>query len=213
MYLHTRAYYQRELQVPDKSGLSANGEPDLLEVLSDGIPRVFLENALGYENFTALDSFVMDGVLDAGSPQIWQDLVHGKEYTLDGTVYKWKGLAYEDGAFKVSILAQATYYYWLEDNLSKSTGVGEVVGNAKNTVNVHSTQKMVSIWNQFVQMNQHNIVDSYPNVSIIKGVKFTDWFKTSSNNYVSLVKFLQDHKEDYPGAPCKTYEIKNQFGI
>jgi len=213
MYLHTRDYYQRQLTVPNNSGLSANGEPDKLEVLADGIPRLFLQNALGNVLFNDLDSYVTNGVLDDGAPTIWKNLVNGVEYTKDNVLKSWKGLTFEEGAFKTSILAYATYYNWLVDNVSNTTSFGESVGNPKGAEVVDSTQKVTEIWNALVNMNQSQYNYEHPNTSFVNGVKFTDWFINSESNYVSLVTFLLDNSEDYPDATCKTYNLKSQLGI
>lgn len=213
MYLHTREYYQRQLTVPNASGLSANGEPDKLEILADGVPRMFLQNALGNVLFNELDSYVTNGVLDSGAPQKWLNLVNGVEYTKSNVLKTWKGLTYSEGAFKTSILAYVTYYHWLIDNVSNTTNFGEVVGKSKGAENVDSTQKVVEIWNELVKMNQSYYNYQHANISYVNGVKFTDWFINSTSNYVSLVTFLQDNELDYPDSTCKLYEIKNQFGI
>lgn len=212
MYLHTSEYYQRDLQVPNINEASSDGGASDIEVLADGVPRVFLQGALGYTLFKDLDDNVTDGVLDGAAPQKWLDLVNGVEYTKDDVLYKWEGLAYSKGAFYVSILAQITYYNYLSEKLSKTSGVGEVVGKGKNSVNVNSTQKLNSIWNEFVKMNQGTTCHRRPSISYHNGIKFTDWIG-DNNNKVSLIMFLQDHAEDYPDAPCETYEIKNYFGL
>ena len=213
MYLHTRDYYQRQLTIPTSSGLSANGEPDKIEIFADGAPRMFLKNALGNVLFKELDSYVTNGVLDIAAPQKWLNLVNGVEYTKNNVEKTWNGLTYSEGAFKTSILAYFSYYEWLFDNVSNTTSFGEVVGKSKGGENVDSTQKVTEIWNEFVNMNQSKYNYTHANVSFVNGVKFTDWYNDSESNYVSLVTFLKDNEDDYTDAPCKLYTIKNQFGI
>jgi hypothetical protein len=212
-YIINEAFFQRKYQTPN-SAEAGSIDNNLLTQLIDEKARLFIQDALGYELFKDFDDNVTNGDLDVGAPQKWKDLVNGVEYTLNGKLFKWNGLKYEEGAFKGSILTPYVYYYWLEENLSITTGMGQVVGTSKNATGVNSGQKMVTIWNEMVQLNQYDVLcNNQPIRYNIGGVMFTDWFKTQESNYVSLIKFLTDKETDYPDANKKVYGYKNQLGL
>lgn len=218
MYLIDETYFQRDLVTPNSQELSSDGgvsnELNVLETYIDERSRLFLKDALGYELFKDLDSNIdSNGDLLVTAPQKWKDLVNGKEYTSNGELVRWQGLLITEGAFKSSILADYTYYHWLMGNLSTMTGVGDVVVEAKNAINVRSNQRLISIWNRIVDKNQFKCNTNYAHRSIVRGVEFVDWFSSSTNNFVSLVQFLDDNDTDYPEATKRLYNYKNQFGI
>lgn len=217
-YLIDETYFQRELYVPNADELNSGALNELTEFIDDKA-RLCLKYALGYELFNDLDSNITDGVLDVGAPAKWLNLVNGVEYTKDGETFKWDGLISTEGAFKKSLLANFTFYYWLEYNQSKMSGVGEVVVNAKNAINVNSTQRLVKVWNEFVSMYQGSDYNSYygipqPSIYYKGNIRVTDWLGNCYNdNFVSFIQFLYDNDNDYPDATLKRYNKQNQLGI
>ena len=104
MYIIDVSYFIRELSIPNvNETLSESGMN--LEYFIDEKVRLLLQKALGYQLFKDFDSNVVNGVLQATTPQKWVNLVEGVEYTKSGKPYKWNGLIYQDGAFKKSLLA------------------------------------------------------------------------------------------------------------
>lgn len=94
------------------------------------------------------------------------------------------------------------------------SGVGEVVLNAKNAININSTQRLTSVWNEFVDMYQGKQTKYTYSEYRRNGIKVIDWLGNNTNDYYSsLIMFLSDNKEDYPDAPLKMYNTINQFGL
>lgn len=212
-YLIDETYFQRELFVPNADDQDRGAYKELQEFI-DEKSRLCLKEALGYVLFKELDSYIDDGNLEGSAPSIWGNLVNGVEYTVNGNTYKWEGLISTEGAFKRSLLANYTYYYWLYYNQSTMSGVGEVVLNAKNAINVNSTQRLVSTWNTFLQMYQGNKTQSGYNKYYHKGIKVIDYIGGGTDdNYVHLIKFLSDNNEYYPNAALKLHKPKNQLGL
>ena len=212
-YIVDETYFVRKYLVPNSGELNS-GAYEELQGYIDSKARLCLKDVLGYELFKDFDSNVTDGNIDAGAPQKWLDLVNGVEYTLDGTLYRWNGLKEIDGAFKESLLTPFIFYHWLYDNASKMSGVGEVVINAKNAINVNSTQRLVSTWNEFIGSYQTGYNNYSPSAYYHRGIKVIDWVGNNTNNdYVSLIKFLSDNDTDYADASLKLYKPMNQLGI
>lgn len=212
-YIIDESYFQRELYVPNSDELNSGAFNELQSFIDDKA-RLCLKNALGYALFKDLDDNITDGVLNDDAPQKWIDLVNGVEYTLDGKTYKWQGLIYTEGAFKKSLLANFVYCEWLTYNQSRMSGVGEVVTTAKNAINVNSTQRLVTIWNDFVDMYQDGIYNYEYQEYYHNNIKVIDWLGNSTyNDYVSLIKFLVDNDTYYPDAPLRRYKKQNQLGI
>jgi hypothetical protein len=226
MYIINETYFNGAFNVPNVDELNTDTKANL-ELIIDDKARLFLQDALGYELFTDLDQYVVNGVfveeINIGTedvpelqptPQKWLDFVNGKEYTLNGNTYKWQGLIYENGGLKKSILTDFCYYHWLLEKVSEMYGVGDAVAIPKNAVRVNPTQRIVTTWNNFVEKNQKDIsAVANKTVSYLRGVRFTDYYSSNSSRYVSLVKYLEDNKEDYPNVTPRYYETKNQLGL
>jgi hypothetical protein len=151
-----------------------------------------LKDALGYALFTDFETNLDEGVLIETPDLKWDNLINGCTYTKSGDTYKWVGLAYTEGVNKKSLLADFVYYYWLEQEASKNTGVGVVIQQSKSAINVNISPLLTKYWNSFIEQYQSYSYDS---------------------NYVSLLEFLDDNSTDYPDAPLFTYKLKNEFGI
>jgi hypothetical protein len=212
-YLIDETYFQRELFVPNADDQDRSAYNELQSFIDDKA-RLCLKEALGYTLFKDLDANITNGNLNSGAPQKWLDLVNGKEYTKDGYTYYWQGLLVQEGAFKKSLLANYTFYHWLYYNQSTMSGVGEVVLNAKNAININSTQRLVSVWNEFVEMYQGKQTKYTYSEYRRNGIRVVDWIGNNTNDYyASLIMFLSDNEEDYPDAPLKMYNTINQFGL
>lgn len=206
-------YFQKQYYVPNVDELNSRNKEDIRQYIETYV-RLCLQDALGYVLFKDLEDNISNGNLNSDAPQKWLNLVNGVEYTKNGKTYYWKGLKYKEGAFKMSLLTPYVYYHWLKDNQSKVMGVGEVVLDAKNGINVNSTQRLVNTWNDFVRLYQEATYEYEKTVYHYRGVKVTDYIGNSTNNnYVSLIKFLYDNDTDYPDAPLKCYKFENQLGL
>lgn len=201
MYLIDDTYFQKELNVPNVNEMDSDTLTSL-NISIDRYVRQFLQDALGYTLFTELDSYITDGVLDSGAPQKWLDLVNGKD--------QWKGLKFEEGTYKGSVLAKYVFYFWLKDAVSLLTGTGEKTITATDALAVNSIQRLTNVWNDFVVDNQGNY--HLNKWSYGYDYYYLNYSPCNDVNY-PLVRFLSDNSEDYPDANKKVYEIKNQLGL
>ena len=213
MYLIDASYFIREIHIPNVNE-SNNGSGENLDYFIDEKVRLLLSTkALGGTLFTAFNGYIVDGELPNTAPQKWKDLVNGKTYTKNDKSYIWEGLLQTKGTFKKSLLAYYTYYYWLMDNVSLMSGLGEVRGEAKNAIGVNSTQRLVAIWNEFVKMYQGENTCFNGVKYVYNGVPIEDYYNQNSGSYVSLLQFLKDNEADYPDAQLEMFEFQNQLGL
>lgn len=195
MYLINEANFTREISVPNLTS-SQSGNAEQLALYGDEKPRLLLQMALGSTLFAQLDAQVTNGVLNVDADQKWKDLVNGVTY--DGKV--WKGLNYQEGSFKVSLLAYFTFWNWINDNITTLGSGGEVQIQTKNANNVNATSAQVQIWNTFTQMYQGSTFYANKSVSIVHGAVFVDYYGCNNTDYVNLLQFLKDNPTNYPDA-------------
>lgn len=209
MYLIDKTYFLKSISVPNTEEPTSDASTDL-DMSIDRYARQFLQMSLGNVLFADLDSYIIDGELDALAPQKWLDLVNGVSYTKDGVDYVWQGLKYDLGLYKVSILAYYTYVNHYQNTVNST--LGQVGIDPKNGMIVNPTEHLVSVWNEFVEMYQgancSNSVTSYHN-----GVLFTDYYQFKENGYVSYLQFLEDNKDVYEGFKANVINFKNSLGI
>lgn len=211
MYLIDESYFTNKLYISNINEPNTDLNEEVNDYIEDKV-RLFLENCLGLDLFEELDSFIIDGVLVDTAPLNWKNLVNGCKYVNNGTNYRFKGLLQTNGGIKKSLLANYTFYHWLEDNVTQQSGIGEVVTNGKNAINANSTQRLTSVWNEFVTLNQEGNLN-YP-VAYRKGcTRVVDWLGNANSANVSLITFLQHNQEDYKGFQGMRYEYKNQIGF
>ena len=209
MYLIDKTYFRNKLQI---NGLY-DGNNGLETKLDDYISIYvidFLQKLLGVD-FEDLKANITDGVLDTGAPQKWLDLINGKTYTKDGKTYIWKGLLYQNGSVKLSILANVVYCNLIHDLV---TGNGQISVDVKSSRMLLPRKNYIEVWNEIAnQFNQS--VDLQPKISFINGVRFTDYYGgLSDNGYRTLSDFLIDFEEDYQNVNlCLGYEIINSFDL
>lgn len=198
MYLINEANFTRELSIPNLTS-SQSGNATELGYYGDEKPRLLLQMSLGNVLFSQLDSQVTNGLLNDDADQKWINLVDGCEY--DGKV--WRGLNYQEGSFKVSLLAYFTFWNWLNDSNSNNYQT-----QVKNADNINPTSTMVNIWNRFLEMYQGlNNFGCLPRISNVNGATFVDYYQGGTNsNYVNLLQFLQDNATDYPNAQLYTFD-------
>lgn len=209
MYLIDKTYFRNKLQI---NGLydSNNGIETKLDDYISIYVIDFLQKLLGVD-FEELKANITDGVLASGAPQKWLDLINGKTYTKDGKTYIWKGLLYQNGSVKLSILANVVYCSLMHD---LATGNGQISVDVKSSRMLVPRKNYVEVWNEIAnQFNQS--VDLQPKISFINGVRFTDYYGgLSDNGYRTLSDFLIDFEEDYQNVNlCLGYENINSFDL
>lgn len=206
MYLIDYTYFQganREIPNLDEADSKSFAE---LERLIDDKCRLFLHYFLTPEEVEEFDSYLVQGFfpeITTGIPQKWIDLVNGTTY--DGLV--WNGLLQQRGTSRNSLLADYVYHSWLESQASYMTGVGDAKGNPKGASLVNPTQRIVTVWNEFVKQYQgcYNGYHTYNGI-----LSYKDEFQKTEN---SLIKFITDHPEDFTKTDWCFFESKNQLGI
>ena len=209
MYLIDKTYFRNKLQI---SGLY-DGNNGLEKKLDDYISIYvidFLQKLLGVD-FEEINTNIVSGVLEPTAPQRWLDLVNGKTYTKDGKDYVWKGLLYQNGSVKLSILANVVYCSLMHDLV---TGNGQISVDVKSSRMLVPRKNYIEVWNEIAnQFNQS--VDLQPKISFINSVRFTDYYGgLSDNGYRTLSDFLIDFEEDYQNVNlCLGYEIINSFDL
>lgn len=209
MYLIDKTYFRNKLQINGLYEANNGIETKLDDYISIYVID-FLQKLLGVD-FEDLKANITDGVLDTGAPQKWLDLVNGKTYTKDGKTYIWKGLLYQNGSVKLSILANVVYCSLMHD---LATGNGQISVDVKSSRMLVPRKNYIEVWNEIAnQFNQS--VDLQPKISFINGVRFTDYYGgLSDNGYRTLTDFLIDFEENYPNVNiCLGYEIINSFDL
>ena len=215
MYIITPEYFKDKEEIPNVSESDSKASAEL-ERFIDRFGRLFVQD----HGLTELDQYLVNGLLPAvpASPTVdtvpvkWRNLVTGCSYVKNDVTLKWKGLIYELGSYKGSILVDYIFYHWLKDHNSYVTQLGEVKANVKGASQKNITETLYTTWNSFVKQNQHDLNFNYYFGNYWNGYTF-DWNCESSNSEVSLLQFLDDNAEDYTGYISKHYEIKNQLGL
>lgn len=215
MYIIDESYFTDKIRIPNQSEIDVTGSNESFDRWIDREARLCLQGALGSVLFADFDSNVVNGVYQPGVAK-WDRLVNGHTYTKNSKTFKWKGLVFTEGLYKGSLLAFFTYCKWLEFQLSYQSGIGEVRGNAANSMSANSTHRYVALWNSFMEMyqGQYEVTNTLPySYSYYKGVPFFDYFGEYDDTFVSLLKFLKDNSDDYPEPDLKEYYYANTLGI
>ena len=210
MYLIDNTYFIKKISVANANEPTSDSS-EQLDMSIDRYARQFLQLTLGNVLFADLNSNVTNGVLDTLAPQKWLDLVNGCTYTYNGKDYVWKGLLQVDGLYKSSVLAHFTYLNQYQEDVNSI--LGQIQIDTKNGVNIGSTNHLVEVWNEFIDMYQGSTC-SEPTKSWHSGVLFVDYYGTGSESgYVSYLQFLKDNAIDYPNVPAGILKYKNSLGI
>lgn len=129
------------------------------------------------------------------SDQKWQDLVNGVEY--DGKY--WEGLNNSN-----NLLAYAIYYHFNSRNVDFYTSVGMAKPNSENALQVNHTQKLVSMWQTFIDKYQKGHCFYYP---------YHYYYYVDTN--VSLWQYLNDKAVDYDfqQSRFRLYQTINSLGL
>ena len=148
-------YFFGELHIPNLNKV------DVAEQLTAFIEKYeeeFLTNLLGYEMYQDEDG----------------DLFYGTEYDHIGRVIMWKGLIDEEK--KLSVIANYVYYWWMRNNASQTTGVGETITKAENSVRTSPSAKMTRAWNEMAaSLRKMKMFIEANNIS------YPGWSMTSDN--------------------------------
>lgn len=141
----------------------------------------YLLKVLGYPLYKLL-------IAASGYPTIasgrFADLLNGAEYTDNsGYVRKWPGLK----ATVANPIANYVYFFFMRDNASFSSPVGEVKANVMNASRTGSATKQARAWNEMVETTEQlweflDINDDVYTEFDICQTKYTDFSPTNSLN-------------------------------
>src|SRR5687768_14727720 len=119
MPLIDETYFVGELKIPNTDRQEVS-EP-LLRMIAHR-EKELLTDLLGYEMYK-------DFLANQAEP-VNAALLNGAEYTLNGQLNKWEGL--RNVTEKRSLIANYVYFHWQDDQISKTTGLGEKKPKAEN---------------------------------------------------------------------------------
>ena len=210
-------YFEKgSLYIPNNKDISAaplseGSAMSEIEFFIDKYERELLLNALGVTLYNLLVT-AMDDLPSAD--QKWQDLVNGKDYTINSKTHRWEGLK---GYNKQSLIAFYVYCQYLRNDESTYTTTGVVQNTAKNAENYNPTGKYINAWSSFMCQYQKDNYYNEPRVIYNgSGEMGLDYF---NNNDVqrSLYQYLTDANEldptAFPDFEFRFYNIKTSLGI
>lgn len=217
MYLISTQEFSRNTLISNVNEINTGINEEVNTYITSCVPKLLI-NALGTSLFAELNSQITDGELNDDADQKWLNLVNGVTYTKDDKDYVWKGLVYDNGLFKESLLTLYVWCEWYRNNLTSMTGVGQVQLQAKNADVVNPLPLLVKNWNSFLEMYQGGIsYECTPRVNYINDACFVDYFNSNNtNNEVTLIQFLKDNPTDYTDANCYIFTDttkSNRFSI
>lgn len=221
MYIIDDTYFQApKREIPNLNEADSKSFAEL-QILVDYYGRLFMSYILTPDELTEFNSYLVNGIfplVTTGIPQKWIDLVNGTTYTSNDIDLIWNGLIYSKGTYKGSVLADYVYSFWLELQASYMTGVGDAKGQPKGAILVNPTQRIVTVWNDFVLQYQDcllsyrgsqygNYYPAYPYNGMV------GYWIYNQNKEVSLIQFLSDNQTDYTSENRQFFEVKNQLGL
>ena len=152
-----------------------------------------------YEDFLSNLEKDDDGFhkVKSGADEKWGWLLNGKSFTIDGdcNLY-WSGLVkkvatiQEKDVFE-TLMAPYIFYYWSLNYRTLNLGVGEGKSESKSATQESSKNKRADAWNEYVQWAH---------------------FGYSSTN-VSLSRFLDNHKDEFPNVPEISLQTMTYYDI
>lgn len=194
MYIIDLSYFKGNINVPNVEELNS-GNAVKLETYVDKYGRLVMQYLLGYELFLDFDSYIENGELKPTAPQIYKDLV-------DGNGSDFLGLRYTRGLHKHSAIANFVYYFWLKENSTVQSGVGEISLNSKGAVSLSSINRQVSVWNEFINEYQGEVINSNKRIYNVDGLIFTDYFGGENSGFETIVNFVS---KTIPNARIKMF--------
>lgn len=167
-----------------------------LTAMITSVERELLLNVNGLTFYNDLQAALAD--LPA-SDQKWQDLVNGVEY--NGKI--WEGLNNSN-----NLLAYAIYYEFNSRNVDFYTSVGMAQPNSENATRTNHTQKLVSMWQTFLDKYQRG---NYYNYSYYNRYNYCYYNETN----VSLWQYLNDNSTVYSfdNSKFRLYEPITSLGL
>lgn len=136
----TAADFKDEIIIPfDYYGVTETAIDDFIAKYEPD----FLQHALGAICYLAFEAAYAASIQDpdpVALPQKWADLLNGCNYTLNGKTYIWKGIK--------PLIRNYIYYWYVRDNETYTTPMGEARGKSQNAERVSYAVKMCRAWNE-----------------------------------------------------------------
>lgn len=210
--------YISNINEPDPNNRNVKDLEHFIELCENDI---YL-SAFGYEMTQDFKQHLLaDGGLDSSAPQNYKDLVNGVKYTKDNKDYYWRGLISDNP--KTSLIADLVYYVYKNNNTTQTVDFGESVMDSKIGHKASNTPKMVEAWNSFVNVfcgGFRSNADGFTlegNPFWFYGERGVDYYGAFDNKIVSLIRFLDDNRSNYPLLDLEVSKIslsyKNSFGL
>lgn len=168
---------------------------DNLQSFIDKYEKILLVDVLGIEQYNTL----IDNQSETSG--VWFDLINGKEY--ENKV--WAGLK--------PLIASFVFCKYLENDKSYYTSVGMERSKAENSISVNPTEKIVEVWNSFVEMYQGSFNCDYRFLQPIFYFEGWDLGNYRNKTYASLIDYLRSFPDDYSVEYFVGYQPKNRFGL
>jgi len=162
----------------------------------------FLLGNLTYDEFLSNLEKDTDGYykLKNDADEKWNWLLNGKP-SFDSvdcidTVLSWSGLVKKVATIQTkdvfeTLMAPYIFYYWSLNYRTLNLGVGEGKSESKSATQESSKNKRADAWNEYVQWAH---------------------FGYSSTN-VSLSRFLDNHKDEFPNVPEISLQTMTYYDI
>ena len=168
---------------------------DNLQSFIDKYEKTLLVDVLGIDQYNTLRAN------QSQTSGIWFDLINGKEY--ENKV--WAGLK--------PLIASFVFCKYLENDKSYYTSVGMERSKAENSISVNPTEKIVEVWNSFIEMYQGSFNCDYRFLQPIFYFEGWDLGNYRNKTYASLIDYLKAFPDDYSVEYFVGYQPKNRFGL
>ena len=149
--------------------------------------RDVLTKSLGYSLYKDLKSNLetLSGAtvetVKSSAAQKYKDLMSGKEYTIDGVLVHWRGLLFTEGALKRSLITYYTFFYFLESDLSRHSGIGLQTEKGKNSKKADPRPKALRAWSKFYELtvesrdNEKSLYQFIEDMNKLDSSTYPDW--------------------------------------
>lgn len=152
------------------------------------------------------------GDLLPGADQKWSNLLEGTDYG-DKT---WRGLRFEAGTKKMSLMAYYVYYkYWEKRYYQRST-LGVIQADMENGDNIGPSFTMEDAWRTMHEWYGTGSKCSCAPWDFQYIRRIPGYFSKSREykaTYVDMFTFLHDNSADYANWRFTHLENKNRFGL
>lgn len=206
MIINAQYFQTKELYIPNSvaqpsiGSVSPSATAQLNEEI-DSIEQSLLLDVLGYEQLQELlEQFDEEGEWVEDPIEKWVWLVDGKD--------DWKGLRYNIGSKKVSLIAYYVFFYYLGTDFQTYSTTGMQIPRAENATYNHPSVKQVTVWNKFIAMYIGDKRYSLPKVETNWNGDFINFSGKVIGNEVSLYDYLMKNRDLYD---TKYFTIKKHI--